>query len=110
MGLSRSLVEQEVDPGFGERRRGDGIEAKMTWRMGVRGILGNAVNALYRGGGQGFPGRADGRGEWALVEAAVHAAHLTVCGGARSRSRAAEMRSTKCIAPPQLGQRHSGCF
>ena|GEM_PF-5782590 len=81
----------------------------MTWRMGVRGILGNAVNAVYRSAGRVFPEAPTGA-EWALVGTAVHAAHLMVCGGARSRSRAAEMRSTKCIAPPHLGQRHSGCF
>jgi CubicO group peptidase (beta-lactamase class C family) len=40
----------------------------------------------------------------------IHLSYRSFYGGARSRSQAAEMRSTKCIAPPQLGQRHRGCF
>ena len=81
----------------------------MTWRMGMRGILGNVVNALYRGPGRVLLDVPTGA-EWALMETAVHVAHLTICGGARSKSRATGMRSTKCMAPPHLGQPHSGCF
>lgn len=43
--------------------------------------------------------------ESSVLETAVHAAHPMVSGGARSRSCAAEIRSTICIAPPHLGQR-----
>ena len=32
-----------------------------------------------------------------------HAAHLAVCGGARSISSAAEIRSSMCMVPPQTG-------
>src|SRR5664279_571839 len=34
----------------------------------------------------------------------LHAAHRSGCGGERSRSWAAESRSTTCMVPPQTGQ------
>lgn len=41
-------------------------------------------------------------GDW-IIQAAL------LCGGARSRSLAAEIRSTICIGPPHLGQSQSDC-
>jgi hypothetical protein len=49
------------------------------------------------GPGRGFLDAPTGA---ALVKPTIHAAHSGVCGGARSRKRATEMRSMKCIAPP----------
>ena len=50
-----------------------------------------------------------GHGEMSRMLIAIHTAYRFGCGGERSRSCAAESRSTRCMAPPQTGQFQREC-